>query len=285
MVGGPTMVYAWRSKHREERAEPTMTYTTAGILLIGGLALYALIGVLVGRRLLHGRVVEGHNDVCVPIFLNAGVLYAVLLGFMVIAVWESYDAAKTNAATEAADLIPLYRSTNALPQEAGDRMRELTRAYAEAVIADEWPTQAVSGQASSKARKASGDLFRAFGDGTINAQMKKDYPFICSALLDAVAEVSSARNRRNIQANEETASIMWIAAIVGFALIVVTMTFVIFMERPLPHIIMSMLMATLIGSLLFSCYVLGRPFRGPLAITPESYENALHVMDDVDQGN
>ena len=103
-------------------------------------------------------------------FLNAGVLFAVLLGFMVVAVWESYDAAKTNAATEAAALVPLYRATDALPKEAGDKLRELTREYAHQVIDDEWPTQAATGQGSSKARKAIGDLFRAFGpEGPITA--------------------------------------------------------------------------------------------------------------------
>ncbi len=261
-----------------------MSYTLVGVLMIGGLSLYALLGVLVGRRLLHGRVVEGHNDVCVPIFLNAGVLFAVLLGFMVIAVWESYDAAKTNAATEATNLIPLYRTTNALPQEAGDHMRELTRGYAESVIKDEWPSQAETGKASSKSRHASGEMFRAFGDGTISAEIKKDYPFICTAMMNAINEVSTARNKRNIQANEGPASIMWVVAMFG-ALIVVTMSFVIFMEKAVPHVLMSTLMAALIGSLLFTCYVLAQPFKGPLALTPESYENALLTMDDVDRGN
>jgi Protein of unknown function (DUF4239) len=261
-----------------------MSYAMVGVLMIGGLSLYALIGVLAGRRLLHGRVVEGHNDVCVPVFLNAGVIYAVLLGFFVIAVWESYDAAKTNAATEAADLIPLYRTTSALPTKAGDRMREITREYAKSVIEDEWQAQASTGKASSSSRKASGAMFRAFGDGTIDREMKKDYPFVCTALMNAVNEVSAARNKRNIQANESAASIMWIVAI-GGALLVITMSFVIFMERAVPHVLMSTLMAALIGSLLFTCYVLARPFRGPLGVTAEAFENALVVMDDFDKGN
>ena len=55
-----------------------MDYLLLGALMIGGPAVYALLGVFVSRKLLHGRVQEGHNDVCVPIFLNAGVLFAVL---------------------------------------------------------------------------------------------------------------------------------------------------------------------------------------------------------------
>src|ERR1700722_14384781 len=131
-----------------------MNYTLLGVLMVLGPVVFAVLGVLISRKILHGKVVEGHNDVCVPIFLNAGVLFAVLLGFMVVAVWESYDTAKGTAATEAAALVPLYRSTYALPKEAGDKMREISRAYVEAVIEDEWPKQAATGASSLKARKA-----------------------------------------------------------------------------------------------------------------------------------
>jgi hypothetical protein len=261
-----------------------MSNAVVGILLIGGPALYAALGVLTGRKLLHGRVQEGHNDVLVPIFLNAGVLFAVLLGFMVVAVWESYDAAKTNAATEAAALVPLYRATDALPKEAGDKMRELTREYAHQVIEDEWPTQAATGQGSSKARKAMGNLFRAFGDGTISAQLKKDYPFICTAIMNSITEVTNARNRRNIQANETVPWVMWLAAL-GGTLIIITMSFVLYMERQVPHVVMSSTMASLMGILLFTCFVMSHPFSGPLAIDAESFENTLRVLDDIDKGN
>jgi hypothetical protein len=105
-----------------------MNYFLLGVLMIGGPALYAMAGVFVSRKLLHGRVRKGHNDVCVPVFLNAGVLFAVLLGFMVIAVWESYDAARVNVATEAISLVPLYRSSGNLPPEAGGPIREFKTA-------------------------------------------------------------------------------------------------------------------------------------------------------------
>ncbi len=183
------------------------------------------------RKIQHERIREGHNDVLVPIFLNAGVLFAVLLGFMVVAVWESYDAAKSNAATEAAALVPLYRATIALPKEAGDRMREISREYVHAVIEDEWKLQATTGKSSSKARKEVGNLFRAFGDGTINAQIKKHYPFVCTVLMQSINEVTNDRNKRNIQANEEVPPVMWLA-IAGGAFVIVSMSFMIYMERP-----------------------------------------------------
>jgi len=261
-----------------------MTYTLLGMFMIFGPAVYAVAGVFFSRKILHGRVQEGHNDVCVPIFLNAGVLFAVLLGFMVVAVWESYDVAKTTAATEATALVPMYRAAGNLPPEAGDKIREITREYIHQVIEDEWPTQASTGQASSKARKQIGNLFRAFGDGTISTQMKKDFPLSCNVLMQSITDVSNDRNKRNLEANEDVPMVMW-SAIVGGALVIITMSFIIYMERPLPHMIMAAMMGSLIGLLLFSCLILSHPFRGPIAISPESFEKTLVVLDDVDRGN
>lgn len=254
------------------------------LFVIGGLAAYAALGVLVGRKLLRGRVREGHNDVLVPIFLNAGVLFAVVLGFMVIAVWESYEAARTTVAMEAATLVTLYRTTYGMPPETGDKLRTMVREYAKAVIEDEWPTQASKAEGSSRARHAMGALFRAFGDGTIGSEVKSSHPYLTGAILSSVSDVTAARNQRNIQAHESLPWAMWLAAI-GGALIVIGMGCLIWMEDAGPHVLMSAAMAALIGMLLFTCQIMSHPFRGPLAISAESFENTIHVFDDVDKGH
>ena len=97
------------------------------VLVIGGSVLYGVLAVLAGRKIAHRHVGEGHNDVLVPVFLTAGVIYAVLLGFMVIAVWEAYDTAHANISEEAAILVPLYRQTVAMAPDKGPAMRTLIR--------------------------------------------------------------------------------------------------------------------------------------------------------------
>jgi len=243
------------------------------VLMIGGPAAYAALGVVLCRRRLRGRVQEGHNDVLVPIFLNTGVLFAVLLGFMVIAVWESYDTAKTTVAMEAVTLVTLYRTTYGMPPETGDKLRTMARDYAKAVIEEEWPTQAANGKGSSTARKAIGNMFRAFGDGTISSELKKDYPLICQAFMTAV-----------IQANESLPWVMWLA-VIGGAFVVISMSCLIYMEARWLHVLMAAAMAALIGMLMFTCLVMSHPFRGPLAIRAESFENTLQVFQEVDRGN
>jgi len=254
------------------------------VLMIGGPAAYAALGVVLCRRRLRGRVREGHNEVLVGIFLNAGVLFAVLLAFMVIAVWESYETAKSTVATEAATLVTLYRTTYGLPPETGDKLRSMARDYAKAVVEDEWPTQAAAREGSSVARKAIGSMFRAFGDSTISIDVKKANPFICQAFMTAVTEVTAARNQRNIQAHESLPWVMWLAAI-GGAFIVISMSCYLYMEAQRPHVLMAAAMAALIGTLLFTCQIMNHPFRGPLAIHPEPFETTLRVFQEVDRGN
>ena len=85
--------------------------------VIGFSIFYASSGVVLVRRIVHGRISEGHNDLPVPIFQTAGTIYAVLLAFSVIAVWQSYGAARENEAEEASTLATLYRQTNGLPSQ------------------------------------------------------------------------------------------------------------------------------------------------------------------------
>ena len=171
-----------------------------------------------------------------------------------------------------------------MPKEAGEKMRHLAREYAEAVVHDEWPIQAMTGKSSPKARKAIGDMFRAFGDGTISQEDKKNYPFIFQTFMQSVRDVTNMRNQRNIQANEHLPGVMWMAAI-GGAMIIIAMCFMLYMEKTLPHVIMAAIMAGLMGMLLYVCMVMSHPFSGPMAIEPEAFENTLLTFDDIDNGN
>ena len=256
-----------------------------GILLalvfVGGAILYGVVGVLAGRKFIHPHVAEGHNDVLVPLFLTAGVIYAVLLGFMVVAVWESYDAAHSTAAEEAATLVPLYRQTNDMAPVPGGKMRVLIRAYAEAVATDEWSSLEATGHASEKARKITGDIMRVYG--TLNPATKVR-EIIDAQFLSTFSELLIDRNKRLMQASESLSWIMWLGAI-GGGVIVVGMSFILYMDTWWPQVLMAGVMSALIGMLLFMMAVLSRPFVGPLALEPAPFESSLKVFDDIDRGN
>src|SRR6476659_5689348 len=123
---------------------------------------FAAGGVLLGRRLLHKHVAAFHNEVVISLFATASVVYAVLLGFLVVVVWEGYDDAHRNVAEEAASMVPLYRLTYGMQGPHGVQSRSLIREYADAVVKDEWPTMGTANAGSMRARHDIGEIDRQF---------------------------------------------------------------------------------------------------------------------------
>jgi hypothetical protein len=253
---------------------------TLALGVIGFSIVYAFVGVLAGRRVTRSRVKEGHNDVLVPIFLTSGTIYAVLLAFLVIAVWESYGAAKDNAAEEASTLATLYRQTNGLPDKQQLQLRDLLREYTEAVAKQEWPIQAATGGASPAARKALGDIYRTYR--TMDPKVAASP--IAVEFLQTMRVVAADRNRRTLQAGEQLPGVLWLGLILG-GLIVIGMSFLLYMDTSWPQVTITVLMSALIGTLLFITLLFNRPFNGPLGISADSYEHSLSVFQSVEQGN
>ena len=74
---------------------------------------------LVGMRLVRMRIsaeqLKENHEVAGYIFNAFGLIYAVLLAFVVFAVWTSYDNAKQNTEMEANKLSDLFLDANAFP--------------------------------------------------------------------------------------------------------------------------------------------------------------------------
>ena len=256
-----------------------MNSFTLAILIIFGTVAFGVAGAVLGRALIHGSVAEGHNDVLVPLFLTAGVIYAVLLGFMVVAVWETYADAHGNAAEEAATLVPLYRQTTDMADDKRDQMRGVLRDYTESIINDEWRRMAATGQASPKAQALIGRVYQVFGTLTPASKIKEiiDAEFIHTFSAELIL-----RNKRLLQASESLSWVMWLGA-VGGAVITIGMTFILFMENKWPHFIFVGIMSLLIGMLLYMLAILSHPFSGPLAIDPAAFESSLSTFTIIDQ--
>jgi hypothetical protein len=83
---------------------------------------------------------EKHNEVAGFIFATVVVLYAVLLAFTVIIVWEQYPAAESAGSQEAAALITVAHDASSFPEPERSQVYNQLRAYAQFVINEEWRT-------------------------------------------------------------------------------------------------------------------------------------------------
>jgi hypothetical protein len=239
-----------------------MAAVLLGLFVVGGTALFAVGALSVARRIFRHRAAGSHNEVMIALYAGASVTYAVLLGFMVVVVWQAYDDAHRNLAGEAASLVSLYRLTY--------------------VIVDEWPTFGRDEAGSSKARKIIGDIDRQFA--ATSAEEKTADALVDTEILRTTSAIVADRNLRLTQASDSIPWVIWLGAF-GGGIIIIVMSCFINTEHAVQHFLMSAMVASLIGLLLFIVVALSRPFTGVLPLSPTHFQQALSVMDDVDRGN
>jgi hypothetical protein len=238
--------------------------------------LLGALGVLLGRRRLRRGIGKSHNDVMVASRATAAVIYAVLLAFTVVAVWEQYTSAKGDVASEASRLETLYRETQAMPPAERMELRALIRQYTDAVIAVEWKAQ-LTGGTSSVARHSLVQMYEVLGrqpPSVANTAVSSQY-------LSDLSALASERATRIDATKDALPWVLWLALIVG-GIVVIAAGGLLYMQDTHLHIVISCAIAGLIGVLLFSTLVLDRPFHGALGIKPDDFKHAMVVYNSVD---
>jgi hypothetical protein len=86
-----------------------------GILVVAVSVLVAVAGLTLVQRIVPSQLRQQHNDVAGFIYAVLGVIYAVLIALVVIAVWEDYAAARVAVEREASELEDVFRLAHPLP--------------------------------------------------------------------------------------------------------------------------------------------------------------------------
>ena len=244
--------------------------TPLAILLIG-----LFLGVTVGslflvRKFIPVHVLKSHNDVAGFIFSTIGVIYAVLLAFMVIVSWQNFARADRNVAQEAICIEDLYRDSTGFPTYFKDTLRVALRDYASAIINDEWKTLA-SGKRSEKVQIASDkiwDLYTSFLPEDENQRI------FFQESVQKLNEAAELRRERILAAGPGIPSILWTVLICG-GLITILFTIFFGTENFTAQLIMSSMLSTLVALSLFTIMTLDFPFTGSVTISQETFRTVL----------
>jgi hypothetical protein len=110
-----------------------------GALVVCGACLAAVLGLALVQRLVPATIRKEHNEVAGFIYAALGVIYAVLLALVVIAVWEEFGRARVTVEGEANALAEIFWLAHRLPEPERHQLQELARSYAEEVVDKEWP--------------------------------------------------------------------------------------------------------------------------------------------------
>ena len=215
-----------------------------------------------------------HNDVAGFIFSVLGVAYAVLLGLMVVAVWQGWEEAESTATDEVNELAAIFWIAHGLPEPEGRRMQELARAYAREVVRDEWPAMA-GGEESQKAW----DLLDGMR-GAVEAQSPatRAQELRYEQELQRIHELADARQERLLHADAGLPFILWAVLLIG-GVIVVCFTYLFGLQNTFVHTLMVAALALTISLVLFTVGALDYPFRGDVRVGPDAFVSVLERFE------
>ncbi len=213
-----------RLEHRDERAALRRS-VHRGLCLEGGIEISIVLGLTlvalfvvaaVGGVILVQHLVPSvqrsqHIDVAGFIYAVLSVAYAVLLGLMVVAVWQSWEAADSNATEGANELAAIFWLAHGLPESEGRHIQELARSYAREVVDDEWQTMARR-EESPKAWAILDEMrgsIQALEPDTASLKLLYDHT------LQLLHELADARQERLLQANAGLPAILWAVPLIA----------------------------------------------------------------------
>ncbi len=246
-----------------------------GVLTVCAVALVAVAGLEAVRRLVPAQLRQEHNDVAGFIYAVVGVIYAVLLALVVIAVWEEHEQAKATAREEANELADVFWLAHSLPEPLGPRIQELARSYAAVVAEEEWELMA-RGEGSSPEAWALMDEMRLGVQG-IEVRTPAEQVLFEHGLerIDALAD---ARRERMVEAEEGIPAVLWAVLVLG-GIVTVGFTYLFGLENTWSHRLMVAAVAGLIGLVLSTIGTLEYPFSGGTRIGPEAFELVLNGFE------
>src|SRR5690348_2537868 len=91
----------------------------SSFLLLVPPTLLAMAGPVIVRRFVKVQQLKINNEVAGFKFATVGVLYAVLLAFVVVVVWEKFNQAESEVAKEAGAAATVFRLSQGVDPERG----------------------------------------------------------------------------------------------------------------------------------------------------------------------
>lgn len=128
----------------------------SAVVLVGLMTLVAMAGPVVVRRRVSLDRLRINNEVAGFKFAIVGVIYAVLLAFAVIVVWERSNDAESAVAQEAGAAATLYRLADGLGAEPSTVLRNSLTGYLRAIIAEDWAAMERGGASRAVTRALDG---------------------------------------------------------------------------------------------------------------------------------
>jgi hypothetical protein len=216
---------------------------------------------------------RAHNDVIGWQISILGTIYAVMIGFMLYAVWANFQTAETNADNEANALVNLFRTADGLPEAQRSAIQIAAANYADEVLTKEWVTMSRGDLAHS------GQLF-IMQLWAVTTHTPVQTPSQQISLAQAMTELSQLTEHRRVRLLESRSkmpTVLWTVLVIG-GIITIGSCCLIGSENTGLHFSLILALSLLISMALVAISDIDRPFQGAVHVSRYAFLKAQGTM-------
>jgi Protein of unknown function (DUF4239) len=241
----------------------------AAILVVVLPTIAAMCGPALIRRRVALERLTVNNEVAGFKFATVGVLYAVLVAFAIIMVWERFADAESAVAQEAGAATALYRLASGADADAVEMRRALDN-YLALAIQQDWPRMALEGTSTD----VTGALDGVYAAAMRFAQSGSRPTAVLLAMFNQLDTLTQARRNRLHLAIGIVPPMLWVVLIVG-GVLTVAFTFFFGTKNIRAQIMMTGILSIVVFMSLFVIVSINHPFTGPVHVDSEPLRAVL----------
>jgi hypothetical protein len=246
------------------------------LIVLGAAALAALAFVLLDRRA--GKPIVPEAARGSPTLIVTGALFAVLLAFITLAAFQTYNSAKTGAQAEAAAVLDMARTAALYPPGQRDELRADLICYGRAVVEQEWPAMR-NGHSSPLVDHWIGAYRAAVGRLELRSARER---LSFQDLLNVANIRTTGRQQRLSQDTASVPTELWSVLVLG-GCIVVALQLSLAGSGVRVHALLVAGLAALIAAGLCTVYVLDHPYQSQSGgIHPDAMRRTLVMMGNLE---
>ena len=251
---------------------------TLGMSLVftAAIVVVSLSGLLICRRWLLAAELKTQHDVADPLSQVVGMMFAVLLGFMVGDAMQRFSTARSTTQQEAASLSDVFMLADGLPTAERDKIRNLCVDYADKVVRVEWPMLADK-KTSAEVR---GTYIELTHECTVYNPITQGQSNVQQSLLPAVVSVGDCRRLRVEALNNSLDPSLWLVLLIGGAATIL-FTYFFGAGNLKIQLVMVAIVSIVICLNIFLLVTYDDPFSGDVKVNPTAFETDLMVFHEV----
>lgn len=232
--------------------------------------LFAILGLVIVRCFVKPHQLKGHHEVAGPLLEALAAVYAVLLAFVVITVWQNYDKSNSNAQQEANYLADVYRYSEGLSPSFHKQVERLLNEYRRSIVESEWKTM-TAGKANPETEQLIREIWKLYISYEPVGTVQHIY---FEESVKKLTESRELRRQRLMDAHTGIHPLLWVILIVG-GVALISFTFLFGTENLPAQILMGTSIALLVSLILYTVLVLDFPFTGNVSISAEPFKQII----------